>query len=171
MVTMSGSLPAPQPPLAAPAPHDEAELRARLIAELHAAARAAREASGELERDAVSAVHDFRKALRRARAVLALVHDALPRHERRTVLRALREARRALGPARDHAVAPDAVAQLGLDDAARDTARAILEAAAHAQPGPAHVAQALAEGAARTAAQVELVESALPATVDWSTMV
>ena len=56
-----------------------------------------------------TAVHDYRKALRRARAVLSLVAGALPKSERRAVRRALQEARRGVSPTRDHAVAPEVI--------------------------------------------------------------
>jgi hypothetical protein len=86
---------------------DPAELRRTLVAEFHAAADAARDAAAAVDFGAMTAVHDYRKALRRARAVLSLLADALPRSERSAVRRALRDARRSLSSARDHAVAPD----------------------------------------------------------------
>ncbi len=147
---------------------DEAELRRALVAEFRAAAEAARDAAAAVDYSAPTAVHDYRKALRRARAVLSLVGDALPRSERQAVRRALRDARRALGAARDHAVAPDTVALLTLDDAQKATIDQILSMAASAVPPLAEVRQLLAEGAARTAAQVEALEAALPATLRWS---
>src|SRR5262245_41689584 len=88
---------------------DEAELRRVLVAEFQAAADAARAAAGGVDRNITSAVHEYRKALRRARAVLLLLSDSLPKSERRAVRRALRDARRSLGTARDHAVAPDSI--------------------------------------------------------------
>src|ERR1051325_7928641 len=75
---------------------NELELRRALVRESNATAEAARDAAAKVERSASSAVHEYRKALRRARAVLALVADALPKSERRAVRRALQEARRAL---------------------------------------------------------------------------
>jgi CHAD domain-containing protein len=79
--------------------------------------------------------------------------------------RALREARRALGAARDQAVAPDAMSSIQLDDADRETAKTIMAATA-SLPG-AEIKQLLAEGAARAAAQVEALEAALPETIAW----
>src|SRR5690348_16664786 len=64
---------------------NESELRRVLVAEFAATAEAAREAAGKVDAGAATAVHDYRKALRRARAVLSLVADALPKSERRAV--------------------------------------------------------------------------------------
>jgi len=146
---------------------NELELRRAMVSEFASAAEAARGAAGAADRGLSSAVHDYRKALRRARAVLAMVAHALPKSERRAVRRALREARRALGPSRDHSVAPDTLSRLGLGESDRATADAVITSAAEATPPLAEVKQLLAEGAARTAAQVEALEAALPASIAW----
>jgi CHAD domain-containing protein len=147
---------------------DDAELRRTLIAEFQATADAAREAAASVDKSASTAVHEYRKALRRARAVLALVAHALPRSERRAILRALREARRALGTARDQAVVPGTLAAAELDEVDRSTTSSILTAAGEAVPALAEIKQLLAEGAARAAAQVEALEASLPQTIRWS---
>jgi CHAD domain-containing protein len=147
---------------------NENELRQILVSEFAAAAAAAREAAGSVDRGAATAVHAYRKALRRARAVLSLVARALPKSERRAVRRALREARRALSSSRDHTVAPDALGQLPLGEVERATAKAIVDAAAEAMPPITEIKQLLAEGAARAAAQVEALEAALPPAIAWS---
>ncbi|MDB4956072.1 MAG: hypothetical protein JWO36_3641 [Myxococcales bacterium] len=147
------------------------ELRRMLVAEFLAAANAAKAAAGGVDRSTHTAVHDYRKALRRARAVLSLVSAALPKSERRAVRQALQEARRTLGIARDHAVAPDTLAQLPLGDPERETANLILHNAEAAMPQAAEIKQLLAEGAARAAAQVEALEAALPEQIEWSTIV
>jgi CHAD domain-containing protein len=149
---------------------DEAELRRVLVTEFQAAADAARDAAGSVDQGLATAVHELRKALRRARAVLTLTAAALPKSERRAINRALREARRALGTARDHAVAPDTldVLPLGIED--RETASSIIVGAADAMPPAAEIKQLLAEGAARAAAQVEALEAALPQTIRWSSV-
>src|SRR5437660_1577774 len=144
------------------------ELRSAVGEELLAAAEAARDAVLDVDDDQEAAVHAFRKALRRARAVLSLVSPALPSPERRAARRGLREARRALGSTRDLSVAPQALAALELDDHARVAANAVFAVAANAAPGHSEIAQALAEGAARAAAQVEIVVHALPLELDWS---
>src|SRR5882724_5174407 len=61
---------------------NESELRRALVAEFLAAsnaARAAASAAGKDEHSSHVAVHDYRKALRRARAVLSLVSGSLPK--------------------------------------------------------------------------------------------
>jgi CHAD domain-containing protein len=148
----------------------ESELRRALVAEFAAAADAARDAAAKVDKGPHAAVHDYRKALRRARAVLSLVADALPKSERRAVRRALQEARRALSTVRDHAVAPETLAHLALGEVERETANAILATANDALPPTAEIKQLLAEGAARAAAQVEALEAALPPGIEWSTV-
>jgi len=149
---------------------DEPDLRAAIIDEIRVAARAARDASAHHGKQA-KAVHEFRKALRRARAVLALVQDALPRDARKAAREALRDARRAVGAARDQAVAPETVGRLALSDADRDTAHAVLDAATAAVAPAPEIEMALAEGAARAAAEVEVVEAAMPADIAWATLI
>src|SRR5690606_33993698 len=114
-----------------------------------------------------SAVHASRKALRRARAVLSMVAGALPESERRAVRAALREARRSLSTVRDHAVAPEALGALPLDDDERETAKRVLDGAAEAIPALAEIKQLLGEAAARAAAQAEALAAALPPEVSW----
>ena len=145
----------------------EPELRRSLVAAFSATADAAREAAGKVEKGLHTAVHDYRKALRRGRAVLSLVAKALPKSERRAVRRALQEARRAVSTARDHAVAPDVLTNLSLDEVSREAANAVLANAQAAMPTAAEIKQLLAEGAARAAAQVEALEAALPAGISW----
>lgn len=151
--------------------HDEVELRRVLVAEFLASATGARDAGANVDSEPRSAVHDYRKALRRARAVLALVADSLPKSERRAIRRALQQARRSLGHARDHAVAPATLDQLALREVERATANAIVRNAAAALPLAAEVKQLLAEGAARALAQVEALEAALPPAVQWTSVV
>jgi len=149
---------------------NEHELRRVLVAEFAAAADATREAAGKVDGNLNTAVHDYRKALRRARAVLSLVARALPKSERRAVRRALQEARRGVSPTRDQAVAPEVIHGLALDEVSRDAANAIIANAQTALPANAEIKQLLAEGAARAAAQVEALEAALPATIGWDTI-
>jgi CHAD domain-containing protein len=149
---------------------NEHELRRALVGEFAATADAAREAAGKVDANLNTAVHDYRKALRRARAVLTLVAGALPKSERRAVRRALQEARRGVSPTRDHAVAPEVIHGLALDEVSRDAANAIIENAKAALPPNPEIKQLLAEGAARAAAQVEALEAALPANLEWDTI-
>jgi CHAD domain-containing protein len=146
-------------------------LRAAVMAELLGAAEAAREAALAVEHDPTDAVHSYRKALRRARAVLSLVRHALAKRERRAVRQALQDARRSVSAMRDHAVAPDALDEAVLDADARATANEVLAQAVAAQPSTAEIAQRLREGAARTVAQVEALEAALPRTIELDTLI
>jgi CHAD domain-containing protein len=149
----------------------EFELHRALGDELQAAAAAARQAAGDVEKDLETAVHEFRKALRRARAVLSLVRYALPAGDRREALRGLREARRALGPARDHTVAPKTLAALELDQAARSAADAVLAAVAAEAPPYDGIKQALSDGAVRAAEHIDAIVGALPPNIEWATLV
>lgn len=146
------------------------ELRRMLVAEFLGAADAAKEAASSVDRGPAKAVHEYRKALRRARAILSLVQGALPKSERRAVRRALQEARRSLSVARDHAVAPDTLLQVIVGEPERETVNTIIRNAAAAMPPTAEIKQLLAEGAARAAAQVEALEAALPTQINWSTV-
>jgi CHAD domain-containing protein len=125
--------------------HDAAALRNLLVRAFEAATQDARDAVGAVDTGAPAAVHQARKALRRARAVLGLVGAALPNSERRAVKTALQEARRALSTVRDHAVAPET-------------------------PAVAETKQLLAESAARAAAQAEALQTALPHEIEWDTV-
>jgi hypothetical protein len=114
---------------------DAAALRGALIRAFEAAAQEARDAVAAIDKGSASAaVHASRKALRRARAVLGLVGDALPGSERRAVKTALQEARRALSTVRDHAVAPETLGQMALDEEDRATAGRVLANAADSMP-------------------------------------
>jgi CHAD domain-containing protein len=143
------------------------DLRAALLGEFRDAVHRARTAAGSVGAGASGAVHEYRKGLRTARAVLALIEDALPRSERRAIRQILRDARRAVSAARDQAVAPDALALLTLEDSERITAEAVLAVARAAAPPTDEVARVLAEGAGRAVAQVEALDAALPPTIAW----
>jgi CHAD domain-containing protein len=148
--------------------HDAAALRTALVHAFESAAQEARDAVAAIDKGSASAaVHASRKALRRARAVLGLVGGALPKSERRAVKAALQEARRTLSTVRDHAVAPEALAQMALDSEDRATANRVLGNAAEAMPAVGEIKQLLAESAARAAAQAEALQAALPHDVDW----
>ncbi len=150
-----------------PVLHDDARLRAALIGEFRAAVGDAHAAATKLDDGAPAAVHASRKALRRARAILSLVASALPKSERRAVLDALREARRGLSSTRDHAVAPDTLAQLPLGPDERETAARILANATEAMPPIAEIEQLLQASAKLAATQADALEAALPAELGW----
>ena len=147
---------------------DPIELRAKLIAEFQSSVAAAKEAAASVDRSAETAVHDARKALRRGRAVLAMIATALPKSERRDVRSALQDARRSLSMVRDHTVAPTTLGGLELGDDDRDTAKRVLDSAAEALPPTSEIKQLLAEAATRAAAQGEALVAALPPSVDES---
>ncbi len=147
--------------------HDPAGLRTLLLREFDDAVAAAKAAASSVERGATVAVHDARKALRRARAVLSMVAGALPKNERRAVRQALQEARRSLSAVRDHAVAPETLSALTLSEDDRAIARRVLDNAAEALPAVAEIKQLLAESAARAAAQGEALHAALPPELSW----
>lgn len=147
--------------------HDPVELRAKLIDEFNSAVQAARKAATTVDDGSATAVHESRKALRRARAVLSMMSGALSKSERQAVRAALQEARRSLSTVRDHAVAPETLGSLMLSDEDRETAKRILDNAAESIPPTADTKQLLGEAAARAAAQTEALEAALPAQLPW----
>ena len=147
--------------------HDPIELRARLIGEFEHAVSAAKAAAALADQGSTGAVHEARKALRRARAVLSMVAGALPKSERRAVRAALQDARRSLSTIRDHAVAPEALGSLTLGDPERETAKRVLDNAAEAIPALAEIKQLLGEAAARAAAQAEALAASLPPEIAW----
>ena len=147
--------------------HDPIELRARLIGEFEHAVSAAKAAAALVDQGSTGAVHEARKALRRARAVLSMVAGALPKSERRAVRTALQEARRSLSTVRDHAVAPETLGAQVLHDDERETAKRVLDNAAEAIPALAEIKQLLGEAAARAAAQAEALAASLPPEVSW----
>jgi CHAD domain-containing protein len=146
------------------------DLRGALLAEFRDAIDRARRAAADAKTSPNLGVHDYRKALRRARAALGLVACALPSAEYKAIRRVLRDARRSVSVARDHTVAPDALSKLTLDDADRAIAEATVGAARDAAPAHDDVAQLAGDGAARAAAQVEALEAALPSAIEWSTV-
>jgi CHAD domain-containing protein len=143
------------------------DLRAWLLGEFEHAVIAASAAAALADGGSTNAVHESRKALRRARAVLAMIAGALPRSERRAVRAALQDARRSLSAVRDHAVAPEALGALVLGDAERQTAKRVLDNAAEAIPALAEIKGLLAEAAARAGAQTDALAAALPPELPW----
>ena len=142
---------------------DQLDVRQPIIAELKAAAedvsRAASEADGELSGN----VHAYRKALRRARAIVKLVRGDLRKNDRRDILRALRDARRSVGSARDADVFKNVFSSL-------ENAKELL-AASSSSITQNETKQLLAEGAGRAKAQVELFETVLGLPVTWDSLV
>lgn len=144
-------------------------VRLSIIDQLVRSADVARHASSGT--DLPTAIHDVRKALRRVRAVVDLCNGALPPRRRRKVLSALRKARHSLGIVRDHSVAPAVLSQIPLEEGDRDGLRVAIEAAISTAPPSEEVRHAVASAAEVVAAQVEIVQAALPAELDWTTLV
>ncbi|HEY5922984.1 MAG TPA: CHAD domain-containing protein [Kofleriaceae bacterium] len=148
---------------------DGVELRRSMFLEFRTAAEDVRQAAADADTSLGRAVHDYRKALRRGRALLRMIAGELPKADRRDVYRALTDARRSLGPARDHAVANDVLGQLQGDEE-RVLAKTVLDRAAASSMASSEIKQLLSEGAARTAAQVELLDAALPPRLEWRSL-
>ncbi|MCW5804070.1 MAG: CHAD domain-containing protein [Deltaproteobacteria bacterium] len=147
------------------------DIRSMIDAHLASVADAVREAVAGADTNLATAVHEVRKALRRARAIVDLVGGELPRKERRAIRSALREVRRELGTARDHTVAPRVLAALELEAGDRDAVRAVVEAsAAHAPDEPA-TRRALTAAATCATEQVMALHTALPPELDRSVLV
>lgn len=152
---------------APPVLEDPIQLRAAIVADLRGAATSAREAAASLDASPADAVHGARKALRRARALVAMVAPALSKSDRRAIRDALREGRRGLSTSRDHAVAPETLAQLPLGADDRATADRVLANAREAMPPVAEIEGLLADCARHAAAQADAFEVALPAEISW----
>lgn len=148
---------------------DESQLRARIVDHLTRAGDAARSAAAHP--DLARGVHEARKAARRVRAIADLVGDVLSQRERRRMRDAIRHARHALGPARDHVVAAHIIPQLSLDEPAREAAKLVLDAANIDAPSSESTRNGLGEAATAIAAQVELLANALPPALPFATIV
>jgi len=161
-----GPLPSPAiPPRGLPLAGGD--LRAAILAafkeSLDRAQRAADGGASNLD----ESVHEYRKSLRRARAVLGLVAETLSDHDGDDIADALRTARRAVAASRDHSVAPAALASLELDASNRATADAIVAAARAAAPAAEEVQRLLREGATVAATTENMLAAALPPELDW----
>jgi CHAD domain-containing protein len=141
------------------------DLRLALLASFRRAIDDARAATAMTSVDA--GVHDCRKALRRARAIVRLVANTLGRDDRRDLRRALRDARRLLSPSRDVAVLPGALAALDVGEEAHAAAVATV-AAARATATPAEETRKLvAEAVAKVVPLADVMAAALPAALEW----
>jgi len=159
-----GPLAAPPPPTAAAAAAatDGAAVRALVLDAIRDALEPARAARGRVAAAPAAAVHDVRKALRRARSILDLVGAALPRRERKDIRAALVDARRSLGPARDLAVAGDALIQVATAPEVAPAAAAMVAAARADAPSHDSVADDVARAIDIAVAQADAIAAALP---------
>jgi CHAD domain-containing protein len=154
-------------PIGPPASRWERESRALLLEAFRDATADAGKAAGKAKSDLGTSVHELRKALRRAGAVLALVRPALRKDEYAAIRNELRGARRAVSSARDRTVASAALAGLPLEAEEREVADQLLAALQDEAPDAAETAAKIAEGAQQAAAQAEALDAALPAVVKW----
>lgn len=159
-----GSLGAP-PALAPAGFGPDADVRASLVAAFRDAIAAAKDATGRDDLD--EGVHELRKALRRARAIVRLVADTLSRDDRRDLSRALVEARRTLSASRDLAVAPAALVGIELAEGDRAAAEAIVAGARDGGPAGDALRAHLDEAGSRVAPLADVMAAALPVDVSW----
>jgi hypothetical protein len=155
-----GPLASPPPAATSPSYGDPAALRAIVLAAVNDALEPARSARARAGARPGAAVHDVRKAIRRTRAIVDLLGNTLPRRERKDLRKALVQARRSLGPARDLAVASDTLVHVAKAPEVAPAASAIVAAARADAPPLDSVADdvnraidvALAQGEALAAA-------------------
>lgn len=142
------------------------DLRATLVDAFRAAIGDAQDAARLPSTD--EAVHELRKALRRARATVDLVAPSLSRDDRKDLRNALADSRRTLSSTRDLAVAPTALSSLTLDEPVRATADGVIAAARNATLTDAEVRRMVQDAAERVAPLADAMAAALPAEVGWS---
>jgi CHAD domain-containing protein len=164
--------PALAPPAAAYAEHDKlgplptvaaidgGALRARVLAEVTDAVASARAASKRATVDPAETVHEVRKALRRLRSLADAVAPALDRAAYHGLQRALIEARRSLGPARDRTVAH--LTLTGVPAELSEHARALITASQEQAPPLASELAAIDAAVAEADAQAVAFAAALP---------
>ncbi len=131
-----GPLASTPPATSTPSYGDPVALRAVVLAAVKNALEPARAARAHADARPAAAVHEVRKAIRRVRAIVELLGNTLPRRERKDLRKALVQARRSLGPARDLAVASDALVEVATAPEVAPAAAAIV-AAARADAPPA----------------------------------
>lgn len=148
----------------------ESNARALVMDAFRTAAAEAAVAAGKAGTDLASSVHELRKALRRAGAVLALVRPVLRKVEHAAIRNELRTARRAVSAARDQTVAASSLAALPLETDEREVADMLQAALGEQQPDVEEVSAAVADGAKRAQAQLEALDAALPDGVKWQTI-
>lgn len=154
-------------PIGPPASRWEHEARSLVVEAFRKASADAQAAAGKATKDLGASVHELRKALRRAGAVLALVRPALRKDEYGAIRNELRDARRAVSSARDRTVAASALAALPLEAEEREVADLLLSALQDDAPNAEETAAKLAEGAQTAQVQADALDAALPAVVKW----
>ncbi len=157
-----GPLATPPAPASSPSYGDGATLRTVVLTAVNEALEPARAARVRAATAPSVAVHEVRKAIRRARAIVDLVGSSLPRRERKDIRKALVEARRSLGPARDLTVASEALIRVATAPEVAPAATAIVAAARADAPSTQAVADDIDRAVAVALAQGEAITAALP---------
>lgn len=170
MTTMGSADEGDLPALAPVASGWDGDPRAIVVNAFQAAVTDAEVAASAGAEDQDGAVHEYRKALRRARAILALVRPVLARDTHDAVRDELRSARREVSAARDHTVAATALAQLALESQEREGADFLLTTLRTEEPTSEDVCAHLQEGAHRARLQCATLEAALPGEVSMETI-
>lgn len=135
----------------------------RLVLEAFRAAIAdASSAASRAESELDEAVHEYRKALRRARAIWALLRPAVGRDAHDAIRDELRAARRQVSIARDHHVAGGALAQLALESQEREGANHLLLLLQSEEPAASESCAHLRQGASSAMEQLSFVEQLAP---------
>jgi CHAD domain-containing protein len=146
---------------------DGADLRAGIVAAFRAAIA---DADTAVQIESIDeAIHELRKALRRARAIKSLVGRTLAKDDRRDLRRALVETRKTLSKARDLTVLPHALELV--DDSLRSRGAAVVERARTGAAPVEEVRETLEAAAARVTPLADMIAAALPPTLDWSDLV
>jgi len=128
---------------------------ARILARARAAAR-------EAASDPETAVHDYRKSIRRARAIVSLLRPALGRTASGGLTRELRQAFQATGPIRDGAILLSTLRSIPSEDPERAAVVKALQAEPEDSGEPARAA--LAAGVRTLAPLPSTLRVILPAT-------
>lgn len=166
-----GPLASAPPAVTPPAYGDSVALRSIVLAAVKDALEPARTARTRASSAPTAAVHDVRKAIRRARAIVDLLGDTLPRRERKDIRKALVQARRSLGPARDLSVASDTLTKVAQAPEVAPAAAAIVAAARVDAPSLESIADDVNRAVEVALAQGDALAAALPDEVDLRDLV
>lgn len=159
---MNGSPPADAEGTTTTEPGWRGDPRRLVLDAFRAAVADAASAAGRGESELDEAVHEYRKALRRARAILALLRPAIGRDAHDAIRDELRAARRQVSIARDHHVAGGALAQLALESQEREGANHLLVLLQSEEPAASESSAHMREGASCALEQLSFVEGVAP---------
>jgi CHAD domain-containing protein len=122
-----------------------------------------RRAAASASTRSVEAVHQFRKSIRRARAIVELLRPALGERAADGLVLALKKAFAETGSLRDADILLAALASLGETDITTEALEAALKAELADRPGPAQTAELLRGGGAGLRPLPGVLEVVLPA--------